>query len=168
MHNKPGRPQKDSDAQWTKRNGKRYYGYKNHINVDVKHKLIRSYTVTDASVHDSKVFDTLLERSNTSAEVYADSAYRSKESIELLKKRRFRERLQRKGCKHRRLTTREQQGNKTRAKIRCRTEHVFRVMAMMAGSLVVRTVGIIRARTKIGLRNLAYNINRYGLLAITG
>jgi len=162
------RRQKDSDAQWTKRNGKNYYGYKNHINVDVKHKFIRSYAVTDASVHDSKVFDELLEGNNTSAEVYADSAYRSKESIGLLKERGFRERLQRKGCRHRRLTEKEQQGNKRRAKIRCRIEHVFGVMAMMAKSLVVRTIGIIRARTKIGLRNLAYNINRYGLLAITG
>jgi len=38
----------------------------------------------------------------------------------------------------------------------------------MAGSLVVRTIGIIRARAKIGLRNLAYNINRYALLATIG
>jgi IS5 family transposase len=161
--------QKDSGAQGTKRTGRKYYGYKNNVNVDVKHKLIRSYAVTDASVHDSRVFDELLkERSNTSAFVYADSAYRSKESIALLKERGFRERMQRKGCRHRRLTEREKQGNKTRAKIRCRIEHVFGVMAMMAKNLVVRTIGIIRARTKIGLRNLAYNINRHGLLAITG
>jgi len=33
---------------------------------------------------------------------------------------------------------------------------------------VVRTIGIIRARAKIGLRNLVYNINRYALLATTG
>ena len=162
------RRQKDIDAQWTKRNGKRYYGYKNHINVDAKHKLIRTYAVTDASVHESNVFDELLEESNTSADVYADSAYRSKESIELLQKRGFRERLQRKSCRNRTLTKREQQGNKTKAKIRCRIEHVFGVMAMMAGSLVVRTIGIIRARAKIGLRNLAYNINRYALLATIG
>ncbi len=157
--------QKDTDARWIKKNGKSHYGYKNHVNVDVKHKLIRSYSVTDAAVHESGIFDELLDETNTSAQVYADSAYRSEESIKLLKKRRFRERLQRKGCRNRRLTTREKQGNKTRAKIRSRVEHVFGVMAMMAGSLVVRTIGIIRARTKIGLRNLAYNINRCALLA---
>ena len=162
------RSQKDIDARWVKKNARSYYGYKNHVNVDVKHKLIRTYAVTDASVHDSNVFDELLEETNTSADVYADSAYRSEESIELLKKRGFREHLQRKGCKNRTLTKREQQGNKTRAKIRCRIEHVFGVMAMMAGSLVVRTIGIIRARAKIGLRNLAYNINRYALLATIG
>lgn len=160
--------QKDTDARWTKKHAKNYYGYKNHVNVDAKHKLIRAYTVTDAAAHDSGVFNDLLDETNSSADVYADSAYRSEESTGLLEKRGFRERLQRKGCKHRKLTKREQQGNKTRAKIRCRIEHVFGVMAMMAGSLMVRTVGIIRARTKIGLRNLAYNINRYGLLAIMG
>jgi IS5 family transposase len=124
--------------------------------------------VTDASVHDSKVFDELLEETNTSADVYADSAYRSKESIQLLQRRGFRERLQRKSRRNRMLTKREKQGNKARAKIRSRIEHVFGVMAMMAGSLIVRTIGIIRARAKIGLRNLAYNINRYALLATTG
>jgi IS5 family transposase len=157
--------QKDTDARWIKRNGKSYYGYKNHVNVDVKHKIIRTYSVTDAAVHESGVFDELLDETNTSAQVYADSAYRSEGSIKVLKKRRFRERLQRKGCRNRKLTTREKQGNRTRAKIRSRIEHVFGVMAMMAGSLVVRTIGIIRARTKIGLRNLAYNINRCALLA---
>jgi len=162
------RRQKDIDARWLKKNAKSYYGYKNHVNVDVKHKLIRTYAVTDASVHDSTVFDELLEETNTSAEVYADSAYRSEESIQLLQKRRFRERLQRKGCRNRTLTKREKQGNKTRAKIRCRIEHVFGVMAIMAGNLIVRTIGIIRARAKIGLRNLAYNINRYALLATIG
>jgi len=162
------RRQKDIDARWVKKNAKSYYGYKNHVNVDVKHKLIRTYAVTDASVHDSTVFDELLGETNTSAEVYADSAYRSEESIQLLQKRRFRERLQRKGCRNRTLTKREKQGNKTRAKIRCRIEHVFGVMAIMAGSLIVRTIGIIRARAKIGLRNLAYNINRYALLATIG
>lgn len=31
--------QKDIEARWTKKRGHSYYGYKNHINVDVKHKL---------------------------------------------------------------------------------------------------------------------------------
>ena len=36
--------------------------------------------VTGASVHDSRKFDGLLNQANTSADVYADSAYRSVES----------------------------------------------------------------------------------------
>lgn len=48
--------QKDIDARWTKKRGHHYYGYKNHINVDVKHKLIRRYQVTSAEVHDSQPY----------------------------------------------------------------------------------------------------------------
>ncbi len=51
--------QKDEDARWTKKYGKSHYGYKNHINIDREHKLIRRYAVTDASVHDSQLFDKL-------------------------------------------------------------------------------------------------------------
>lgn len=89
--------QKDTDARWTKKNGQNHYGYKNHIDVDVKHKLIRSYEVTSASVHDSQVFETLLDEHNSSRDVWADSAYRSEEKLRELKKRKFREHLQRKG-----------------------------------------------------------------------
>ena len=160
--------QKDVDARWTKKNGKTYYGYKNHVTVDVAHKLIRGYEVTDASVHDSQVFEELLDENNSSRDVYADSAYRSEESIQRLEELGFREHVQRKGCKNHKLTKWEQQGNRTRAKIRSRIEHVFGVQAMVAGNLILRCIGMIRARVKIGLRNLAYNINRYGMLATTG
>ncbi len=48
--------QKDTEARWTRRHGKSYFGYKNHISVDVKYKLVRRFEVTDAAVHDSQVF----------------------------------------------------------------------------------------------------------------
>ena len=32
--------QKDTDARWTKKNGKSYYGYKDHVKADEKSKLI--------------------------------------------------------------------------------------------------------------------------------
>ena len=35
------RSQKDTDARWTKKHGKSHYGYKNHVNVDRRHKLVR-------------------------------------------------------------------------------------------------------------------------------
>lgn len=162
------RRQKDTDARWTKKMGKTHYGYKNHINIDVKNKLIRDYAVTDAATHDSQVFDELLDDGNTSREVFADSAYRSKDQLKRLSQRGFRERLQRKGCRHQKLTEREKQGNHMRSKTRCRVEHVFGVQAMMAGDLILRTIGIVRAKVKIGLRNLAYNMFRYKTLVANG
>ena len=41
--------QKDRDARWTKKHSRSFFGYKNHVNADAKHKLIRHYAVTDAS-----------------------------------------------------------------------------------------------------------------------
>ena len=34
--------QKDKDARWTKKHGKSFIGYKNHVNADKAHKLIRT------------------------------------------------------------------------------------------------------------------------------
>jgi IS5 family transposase len=160
------RRRKDVDARWTRKNGKVFYGYKNHISVDVKHKLIRKYAVTDAALHDSQVFAELLV-ANTSKDVWADSAYRSAERLEYLTEAGFREHLQRKGNRHRPLSPREQEGNRTRSKTRSRIEHVFGVQAQRAGNLLLRSIGIVRARAKIGLRNLTYNIDRMGMLLAT-
>jgi transposase, IS5 family len=67
--------QKDRDACWTKKHGRSHFGYKNQIKIDAKHKLVRRNHVTDASVDDSRQLDGLLDRSNTSREVFADSAH---------------------------------------------------------------------------------------------
>ena len=162
---KAKRRQKDTDARWTKKNSKAFFGYKNHVSVDVSHKFIRSYEVTDSSVHDSQVFTELLDSDNTSKDVWADSAYRSGESLKTLEEQGFREHIQRKGCRHKKLTPREQQGNRSRSRVRSRIEHVFGIMAMRTGSTVMRGIGIVRIRAKIGLRNMAYNLTRYALLA---
>jgi len=159
------RRQKDTHARWSARSHKHSYGYKNHISIDAKHKFIRDYTVTDGSVHDSQVFVELLDETNTSRDVWADSAYRSEVNREELTRRGYREHLQRKGCRYRKLTDWEKQGNKTRSRVRCRIEHVFGIQAQIAGTLLLRTIGKARAEVKIGLRNLAYNIHRLSRLA---
>jgi len=159
------RRQKDTHARWSARTHKHAYGYKNHISIDARHKLIRDYAVTDAAVHDSRVFGDLLDETNTSRDVWADSAYRSEENRTELEQRGYREHLQRKGYRHKKLTDWERQGNRTRSRIRCRIEHVFGVQAQMAGTLLLRTIGKARAEVKIGLRNLAYNIHRLGSIA---
>src|SRR5215468_5996884 len=126
--NKPAKlRQKDRDARWTKRHGRSFFGYKNHVNADAKHKLIRRYEVTDAAVHDSQKLDELLTKGNTSADVFGDSAYRSREVEE---------------------------------RLRAGVEHVFAAQQTALGGRIVRTIGIVRARAKIGLQNLAYNIRR--------
>jgi len=50
-------------------------------------------------------------------------------------------------------------GNATKSKHRAPIEHVFAVQKHMMG-LAIRTIGIARARTKIGMANIAYNMRR--------
>ena len=156
--------QKDVDARWVQKNDINYYGYKNHICIDVKHKLIRAWAVTDAARHDSQVVEELIDANNASGDFWADSAYRAAEIFELLEQWGLREQVQRKGYRDHPLSGWEKRGNRTRARVRARIEHVFGAQVMRATTLVVRTIGIVRARAKIGLRNLAYNIERFGML----
>ena len=156
--------QKDKDARWTKKHGRSFFGYKNHVNADARHKLIREYGVTDASVHDSQAFDDLLNKGNTSSEVYADSAYRSAETERKLKARGFRSRIHKRGRRNHPLSDAETKANTRKSKVRARIEHVFGAQENAPGGRLVRTIGIVRAKIKIGLQNLSYNIRRLVIL----
>jgi len=152
--------QKDTDARWTKKHGKSHYGYKNHINVDRRHKLVRCYHVTTASVHDSQALEAVLDADNTASDVWADSAYRSAEIETMLKEKGLTSRIHYKGHRNKPLSKRQEQGNKTRSKTRVRVEHIFGAQSNDMGGTLVRSIGIIRAKARIGLKNLAYNIRR--------
>ena len=159
------RSQKDVDARWTKKHGKSHYGYKNHVNVDRMHKLIRRYHVTDAAVHDSQAVDQLLTRGNTGSGVWADAAYRSAEIETALKARGLTSHIHRKGKRGKPLTGRAQKSNRTKSTVRVRVEHIFGTQANDMGGTIVRTIGLVRAKAKIGMKNLAYNMRRLGQLS---
>ena len=142
------------------KHGKSHYGYKNHVNVDRRHKLVRRYQVTDAAVHDSQVVDDILDPDNTASEVWADSAYRSAEIEAKLKEKGLKSRIHRKGYRNKPLSEREKRGNTTRSKVRARVEHVFGAQSNDMGGTLVRSIGMVRARARIGLKNLAYNMRR--------
>src|SRR4051795_4466105 len=112
--------QKDRDARWTKKHGKSFFGYKNHVNADVRHKLIRQYAVTDASVHDSRKFDGLLNQANTSADVYADSAYRSAETEAKLRARGLRSHIHESACRSHLLSKAQEKANRQKSRLRAR------------------------------------------------
>lgn len=158
------RCQKDIDARWTKKHGKSHYGYKNHVNVDGRYKLIRRYHVTDAALHDSQAVDELLMRANTASGVWADAAYRSEEIEAKLRARGFSSRVHRKGKRGKPLTEQAKKSNRTKSSVRVRVEHVFGAQTNDMGGTLVRTIGLARAKAKIGMKNLAYNIRRLGQL----
>ena len=152
--------QKDTDARWTRKGDVSYFGYKNHISTDVKHKLIRKWAVTPASTHDSQLLEVLLDEDNSGRGVWADSAYRSEE-IESKLKKNHRSQIHHKGYRGRPLSEAKKRVNQKRSKIRARVEHVFGFQMGSMGGKLIRCVGQVRATHKIGMRNLTYNMCRY-------
>lgn len=157
--------QLDSDATFTKKNNTTYHGYKDHIQVDNKYKIIRKHETTTASVHDSQEFGNLVEEdSNDSKDVWADSAYRSAESESMLKEKELTSQVHERAYRNKPLTKEQEKHNNIKSKTRVRVEHVFGHMETAMGGMVIHTVGLARAKVKICFKNLAYNMQRFVML----
>ena len=152
---------KDIDARWTKKNGETFYGYKNHAKVDTKSKFINTYTVTDASVHDSQALDDLLTEKDKAQDLHADSAYTGEEQEKIIHKYGMNNKVHQRKYRNTPLTNKQKASNTNKSKIRARVEHVFGFMEQSMNGLVLRSVGIVRATGIIGLINLTYNLFRY-------
>ena len=153
--------QKDVDARWMTKSGVRHYGYKNHIKVDKKSKLVHRYVVTSASTHDSQTLEELMTASDAHHELYADSAYSGGPIKEILKENNIRNRIHEKGYRGSPLTEKQKARNKIKSKTRVRIEHVFGCIVNSFKGNFIRTIGIERAGTVIGMTNLTYNMVRY-------
>lgn len=152
--------QKDLDARWTQKNGNDYFGYKNHITIDVDYGFIRQYVITDASVHDSQVLTQLLDDLNTGKGVWADSAYRSAGIEWLLQLLNWTSHIHERPYRNRPLSEEQKDKNKKRSQIRSRVEHVFGSWVMQLGGKLLRSLGLDRAKVNLGLKNLVYNFVR--------
>ncbi len=168
--------QKDTHARWTvkqtkaktRADGSRHrtdiaipvFGYKDHISIDRQHGLIRRYKVTDAARYDGAQLADLLDRNNTASGVWADTAYRSKKNEAWLARHGFRSHIHTKKPPGKAMSRRAAGANGRRSKIRALVEHPF---ARLKGPmrLSIRSIGLTRAQTRIGLANLVYNFQRY-------
>jgi IS5 family transposase len=175
---KAKRAQMDSDGRWTRKRGHKrlaqrsgsqersrselvipVFGYKNHLGIDRRHGFIRTFAVTAAAAHDGRQLGQLLDRPNTASPVWADSAYRSAANVALLARRGLVPRLQRPQPRGRPMPPHLVRGNAGRARVRVAIEHVFAAQKCRLG-LVIRSIGLARATTRLGLANLVTNMRR--------
>lgn len=160
-HNAPKIAQKDTDARWTKKNGESHFGYKDHIKVDEKSKIITEYTVTDASVHDSQETESLVGESDKGKPLYGDSAYAGEPIAKSLEDKGVENKIHQRAYRNKPLTDEEKQCNREKSKVRVRVEHVFGFVENSLGGSFIRSIGTIRAAGIIGLINLTYNMFRF-------
>jgi len=161
--NESKRRQKDMDAAWTKKHNETHFGYKNHVNVDVQHKMIRAYSVTPASVHDSQELENIIDKDSGRKALWGDSAYSSKSTRKKLNRKRIVSHINKKGYRNHPLSKFQQSLNRIRSKVRARVEHVFARIGQMVGG-TIRCIGQPRAATRIGIINLVYNMSRFAYL----
>ena len=174
--------QKDRDARWTVKYSKAkvkegadpkafkpvdlaipMFGYKSHVGIDRAHGLIRTWDASAANAHDGARLSALVSRGNTASGVWADTAYRSKKNEAFLAKGMFTSHIHQKKPPKRPMPERIAKANAKRSVVRSKVEHVFAGQKHRMG-LFIRTVGIARARIKIGMANLAYNFQRLAWL----
>jgi len=166
--------QKDRNARWTVKWSKAKpaddgaqrvdlavpaFGYKNHIGIDRRHGLIRTWVATDAARHDGAQLPNLISKANTGSEVWADTAYRSQANEKCLASNHLVSRIHRKKPKGKPMPVNVARANAAKSKVRAAVEHIFARQKGPMG-LFVRTIGIARATVKIGLANITYNMKR--------
>jgi len=167
---------KDRDARWTVKVTKAkpnaegqlprtdlaipVFGYQSHIAIDTGFGFVRTFAVTDAAAYEGKLLrEGLLDKTNTASAVWADTAYRSKANEQFMAANGFRSEVHRKKPSGKPMPAHTRRANGRKSKVRAAVEHVFADQKSRMG-LFIRTVGLARARTKIGLANLTYNIRR--------
>lgn len=153
--------QRDPNATFTKKGGKNFFGYKNHVNVDRKHRLVRAYDVTTASTHDSRVFEEILDTQNSALDIWADSAYKSEKHDEVCESKAYRNKIHHRAYRNKPLTGHQQRSNKARSKVRALVEHTFAYGKNWGKKITLRGIGMEKAALNIGLKNLTYNMRRF-------
>ncbi|BCI69004.1 IS5 family transposase ISMac22 (plasmid) [Acetobacter aceti] len=138
-----------------------FFGYKSHISIDRKFRLIHKWKATDAAASDgARLREGLLDKTNLASTVRADTAYRSKANEDFMEKQGFVSKVHRKKPHLKPMPRHIQRSNAGKSVIRSRVEHVFADQKSQT-ELFIRTVGIIRATMRIGLANIIYNMRRF-------
>lgn len=142
--NQQGR--RDPEMGSTKKGERWHFGMKLHVGVDSQNTLIHTVAATSASVHDSQKLADLLHGEET--RVYGDSAYRDQGEVIAKVAPKARDFTQSRNYRNRRLNPQEALANRTKARVRAKVEHVFRIIKRQFGFDRVRYRGIHKNETR--------------------
>ncbi|NWG93458.1 MAG: IS5 family transposase [Parvularculaceae bacterium] len=166
--------QKDAQARWTIKYSKKKddapkgqvdiaipsFGYKSHVMTDRAHGFIRAFKVTDAARHDGAQLKDIVRTDVMATGVFADTAYRSKANEAWLARHGLVSHIHRRKPKGQPMPENIRRGDRAKSKVRSLVEHVFADLKARMG-VKVRTIGLARAKIKIGIANIAYNMRRF-------
>jgi len=159
----------DTQAAYTVKGNKIYYGYKKHYASD-NEGLVLAVETTSANVHDSKVLKKLLEKITLplSIPVKADKAYYSKENISYLRENKLKNHLQHKATRGKKLSYWEKVFNKLISKERFKIERTFGSIKRWFSTGKARYKGLAKMHTQNVLEAICYNLYRSPKILLYG
>jgi IS5 family transposase len=152
----------DPEASWAKKGGRRYFGYKAHVGVDLGSNIIRRVRLTTAAVADTTMGDELIVGDERA--VYADKAYDTKARRQQLKARGAKDRISHRPNKHHALMPWQEKRNEGIAHRRSAVERVFAIAKCLMGWRRVRYRGLRRNATHFDILCTAINLKRWAAL----
>jgi len=149
---------RDTDAKFTKKRGKTYYGYKGHIAMDEDSEIITEVEFTSANIHDSEIFDSLVDLSEEA--IFADKGYANKQRKQKLEDKGIFDGILEKGYRNKPLTKSQIKMNKLLSSIRNSVERPFAYMKRVLGYHRCSYYDLERNRFEFIFASLIYNIRR--------
>ena len=162
---KEGRPGRDADAGFARRQGKpgSTYGYKAHVGVDEGSGIIRRVITTAANVNDTTPADELI--CGDEKAIWADAAYHTHARQRALQDRGMKPRLMRRPNKHHPLPARLKRYNRLIARRRAQVETTFATLKRRMGLVQIRYIGLTKATAQVLLAAMAFNLRRWARIA---
>jgi transposase, IS5 family len=149
---------RDNDADFTKKRGKTYYGYKGHIAIDEDSEIIKTLEFTKASLHDSNAFDQLVNYSEEA--IFADKGYANKTRRKKLEKKNIFDGILSKGYRNKPLSQSEIRLNKLLSTVRNKVERPFAYMKRILNYQRCSYYDLKRNRFEFIMAALVYNIRK--------
>lgn len=152
----------DTDARSTAKNGKKYFGYKGHVGVDVESKIIRRRAFTPANVHDSQEMESLMSGDEKS--VWADKAYPKESDKRAARKLGIYYGVLDKAKRGHGLSTKQKKRNKQKSRVRAAVEHPFAFMRKKLKVTVLSAKNKSRNALRFDMWCIIHNLCRATLL----
>ena len=149
---------RDNDADFTKKRGKTYYGYKGHIAIDSETEVIKKVEFSSASIHDSNMFNSLIDE--TEQVVLADKGYANQQRKRNLRSKGIFCAILDKGYRNRELSRKQQKKNRLLSSVRNAVERPFSFMKQVLNYSRCSYYDIRRNRFEFIMCAFVYNIRR--------
>lgn len=156
----------DTEAAWTKKGTRYFYGYKAHVATDSQDGFILSAHVTPANRADTVEFSKVVAKANLApkARVYADKGYTSESNTVFLREKGLRSAIMNKAVRNRPLEKRERQRNRCISAIRSTVERIFGTLKRGYGLSRASYIGRAKVELEFMLCAIAYNLKKAVLL----